>query len=608
MPEVFVIGILCVVCGGVVAQWVAWRFQLPAIVLLFGLGLVLGPILGIVHPSTTIGPFFHPLVSLAVALIVFEGGLALDFKEWKAASAGVLRLTAVALPLNWGLGTLAAHYVGRFSWGAAFLFGAIIVVTGPTVVLPMLRHVKLQPRVAAFLRWEAILNDPMGSILATLVMQVLLLKGADSTSFVLTTAILPKLLIGAAISITLGILPAFGIRFLFTRDLMPEVLKTPVVIALAMAVFALCSQTMEGAGLVAVTVFGMALANLHIRGLADLIRIKESLVVLIVSVLFIVLTADLQRAVLYKLSFPIFVLTLAVLFIVRPLAIYLATLGSNLSWQERTLLGWIAPRGIVAAAVAGVAGIKLQAVNYPNAELITPAVFAIIAATMVLHGFTLKPLAQKLHLALSDEPSLAIIGANDWSSDLATTLHDIGVPVLLVDIYSPALIRAEQHGVSTLQAEILSVYGTEQLEESPADYLLAVTPDTIYNGLVCAHLAPHFGRERVYQLSSGTARMDLYRGLSRDARGKILGEPEWNFSAIESLYGKGWRFEAVEITEENREQISEILMGAMLFLNVRFKVSLTINSAESPSGNDPIIGDVMVLYRAPKVSAKLPSL
>ncbi|QNT78691.1 cation:proton antiporter [Entomobacter blattae] len=599
MHESFVWGLVCVLAGGIGAQWLAWRFRLPAIVLLFTWGLILGPGFGIIHPSENIGPFFRQLVSLAVAIIVFEGGLALDFREWHAASSGVLRLTIVALPLNWVLGTLAAHYVGNFSWGVAFLFGAITVVTGPTVVLPLLRHFKLENRVAAFLRWEAILNDPVGSILASLVMQVLLIHGGRSASFMLTTHILPYLLLGGCVSIVLGILPAFLIRFLFTRDLMPEVLKIPLLLGLALCVYAICSLFMEGTGLVAVTVFGMTLANLHVRGLDDLKRVKESLVVLIVSVLFIVLTADLNRTVLYSLSLPILLLTIAVMFGVRPVAIFFSTMRSGLSWQERTLLGWIAPRGIVAAAVAGVAGIKLREVGYPNAELITPAVFALIAATMVLHGFSLQPLAKLLGLAKPDQPALAIVGASEWSSNLALTLHKIGVPVLLCDSYSIALACAEEEGVPVLRAEILSVYGTEQLEETPVDYLISVTPDSIYNGLVCAHFAPHLGRERVFQVSPGTSRLDLYRGLSRDARGKLLGEPSWNFTSIEALYGQGWRFEALEATEEALASIKQQTSEQMLFLVIRQKTDLWINSVESLSPPDPMIGDLLIVFSDP---------
>lgn len=179
MSNSVLVFLFCVLGGSMLAQWTAWRFRLPAIVLLFSLGLLYGPALEILHPSVMIGSAFHPLVSLAVALIVFEGGLALDFRQLKEAGEGVIRLTLVALPINLILGSMAAHYIGGMGWGPAFLFGSIIVVTGPTVVLPLLRNAKLHPKVAAFLRWEAIVNDPVGAILATLVLEVLLMRPGE---------------------------------------------------------------------------------------------------------------------------------------------------------------------------------------------------------------------------------------------------------------------------------------------------------------------------------------------------------------------------------------------------------------------------------------------
>ncbi|GBQ45873.1 cation:proton antiporter [Komagataeibacter sucrofermentans] len=593
------IGILFVLGGGIAAQWVAWRFKLPAIVLLFALGLICGPGLGILHPATAIGPYFHPLVSMAVAFIVFEGGLALDLRQWRESGEGVLRLTAAALPINWVLGSLAAHYVGHLNWGTAWLFGAIVVVTGPTVVLPLLRHTKLRPRVAAFLRWEAIVNDPIAAILATLMLECLLISSSHTSDASLAAVeIGPHLLFATMFSIGCGILPALLIKFLSARDLLPEILRIPMILAFAMGVAAICNLLMQGAGLMAATVFGMALANLHVTGMSELQRIKESLGVIVVSCLFVLLTADLQRTVLSELSWPIMALTFTVMFVVRPLGIYLSTIGASMSWQERLFVGWIAPRGIVAAAVSGVVGLQLQEAGYAGANMITPAVFALIASTMILHGFSLRPLARALKLTLSDEPALAIMGANAWSTNLARVVHDRGVPVLLVDTYAPALNKAAGLGVPVLRAELLSVEGQESLEERPADYLIATTPDAIYNGLVCARMAPDLGRQRVFQVSPGIARLDLYHGLSRDSRGKVLGEPAWNFSLIDSRYAQGWRFGSY-IADETISEARLTDGPAMLFMIIRKGTAIWVFSAEDAIPAEPAEGDIIVLFMPP---------
>ncbi|GBR15903.1 cation:proton antiporter [Gluconobacter frateurii] len=585
------LGIALTFGAGMLAQWVAWRFRLPAIVLLFTMGLLFGPGLGILHPSETMGWVFRPLVSLLVAIVVFEGGMALDIRQLREAGEGVARLTMLALPINWVLGSLAAHYVAHLEWGTAMLFGAIIVVTGPTVVLPLLRSAKLQPRVAAFLRWEAIVNDPLGAILAAVVLQLMLLH-VDLHTGVFFTHTLPDLLAAATESISAGILPAYLIRYLFTRDMMPEILKTPVLISMALLIFTACNLEMEGAGLVAVTIFGMALTNLHIPGVAELRRIKESMVVLVVSVLFILLTADLHRDVLKHLSIPILMLTLVVLFVVRPVGIFFSTLGTSMPWKERLFVGWIAPRGIVAAAVAGAAGIRLKETGYQSADLIMPAVFAVIAVTMILHGFSLRPIARALKLTLSNDPAIAILGASGWSVDLAACLHREGIPVLLVDNRSSALMPAAQMDIPVLRTELLSQHGQEALEERPADYLIATTGDGIYNGMICGHLAPAMGRERVFQISPGVARLDFYHGLSRDSRGKVLGEPAWNYTLFDTLFEQGWRFTSRVATEANADSFGTD--DNRLDILVSRRTAILIRSAEDPATVMPMAGDLMI--------------
>ncbi|MBN3866364.1 cation:proton antiporter [Gluconobacter kondonii] len=592
------IGIASTFGAGMLAQWVAWRFRLPAIVILFSLGLIFGPGLGILHPSETMGWMFRPLVSLLVALVVFEGGMALDFRQLREAGEGVARLTMLALPINWVLGSLAAHYVAHLEWGTSMLFGAIVVVTGPTVVLPLLRSAKLQPRVAAFLRWEAIVNDPLGAILAAVVLQLMLLR-ADVHAGVFFTHTLPDLLGAIAVALSAGILPAYLIRYLFTRDLMPEILKTPILISMALVVFSLCNLEMGGAGLMAVTIFGMALANLQIPGLTELRRMKESLVVLVVSVLFIMLTADLHRDVLAQLSIPIFALTVVVLFVVRPLGIFLSTLGTSMPWKEKLFVGWIAPRGIVAAAVAGEAGVSLKEAGYQSADLIMPAVFAVIAVTMILHGFSLGPIARRLKLTLSNDPAIAILGSSGWSINFASCLRKAGVPVLLVDNRSSALLPATRQDIPVLRAELLSQHGQESLEERPADYLIATTADGIYNGMVCGHLAPTMGRQRVYQISPGVARLDFYHGLSRDARGKVLGEPAWNYTLFDTLFDQGWRFSATEATEESASMFGND-ENRLDVLVVRRDGGILIRSAEDNDKAVPQPGDYMISMVPPE--------
>ncbi|WP_342111373.1 cation:proton antiporter [Methylobacterium sp. SI9] len=565
--------VLCIVGGGIAAQVLAARLRIPAIVLLLALGFLVGPILGLLHPTHDFGENLRPLIGLAVAIVVFEGGLALDFRELRAAGEGVLRLTAFALPVNFVLGTLAAHLIGGMMWGAASVFGAILVVTGPTVILPLLRHARLERRSAAFLKWEAIVNDPVGAILTAVVIEILVgvPHGADETPAV---ALAFHLAEGVLVASGLGVGFALAVAWSFRRDLVPETLKTPVLLALALVAYVVPNLLMHEAGLIGATVFGIALANRHVPGLAELRRFKEALVVLLVSCLFVVLTADLDLGVLGKLSLPILGLTAAILFAVRPAAIWLATLGSDLTRGERLFVGWIGPRGIVAAAVAGLAGPRLTEAGYTGGDLIQPTVFAVIVATVILHGFSLGPLARRLGLSTATETQrLAIVGASPWASDMVVALHRAGVPVVLIDTYPGALQTARDAGVPTLQAELLSRHAEESLADHPPDHLLAATRDELYNALVCTRLAPEIGRERVYQLAlSADHLLHEDTGVSRDARGKVMGDGSMDFDALAGRHGAGWRFGVVPANAGDRTSALDLLTikadGTVEFLSV----------------------------------------
>ena len=537
MEHTTAIAVLCIAVAGITAQWLAWRLRLPAIVLLFAVGLIVGPGLQIMRPAEMFGNALRPLVGLAVAIIVFEGGLGLTFQELRAAGGGVLRLTTVAVPVSFGLATFAAHMLGGLGWGAAMVFGAITIVTGPTVILPLLRHTKLERRMASFLKWEAIVNDPVGAIVTAVLLAALVARQDKSVGSVALVVIA-----GLAVAVALGIGAAFLIKALFHHDLAPEVLKTPMLLALTFGVYSVSNLVMDEAGLAAATVFGIALANLRITGLSELARFKEALVVLLVSALFIVLTASLNRELLANLSWPIALLTATMVFVIRPLCITLATIGSDLTWQERALASWIAPRGIVAAAIAGVAGAQLAGANYTGGDQVLPAVFCLIAVTMVLHGFTLGPVARRLGLTLGNAPGLAIVGANVWTTDMAEALHQAGVPVLLIDKFPGALASARSRNVPTLQAELLSINGEEAWSEQAVDYLLAATPDQIYNSLVSIRLGPELGRARVFQLGDPEMETDEDEGISRDARGQLLGDPPVPYALFRRRQREGWRF------------------------------------------------------------------
>lgn len=539
MEDTILLLVVGVAVAGVFGQWLGWKLKLPAIIPLLAIGALAGPVAGIIRPSVALGEVMRPAIGMAVAIIVFEGGLNLNLRELRSAGSGVLRLVAVALPLNWVFGTLAAHVVAGMSWPVSVLVGAILVVTGPTVIMPLLRQAKLEPRSASFLKWEAIVNDPIGATITLLVLSFLTLSTTMSTG----DAVLHlawRTLVGGGIAAALGLVVPFGIRTLFRRDLAPEYLKTPILLAGALGVYAAGEAVQPETGLIGATLFGVVLANIDVTGLQELRRFKEALTVFLVSGLFILLTANIDRQTVLMLSWPIAATTLAILFVARPLAIALAMIGAKVSWRERLLVGWIGPRGVVAAAIAGVAGERLAKAGYPDAQLVLPLIFAVIASTVVLHGLSLAPIARRLGLASGGRSGLLIVGASSFTVALGEALREAGVPVLVVDRSALALKAARLAGLQTMRIEVLSVLGEETIDLRDYEHLLAATPDDAYNALVCTRFASELGRERVYQIapdeSSGR------HAASREWRGKIAVDADMVHLRLSDLMQGGAAF------------------------------------------------------------------
>jgi NhaP-type Na+/H+ or K+/H+ antiporter len=544
-----------VAVAGVVAQWLGWRFNVPSILALLLFGLVAGPLTGWVKPSAILGGILSPAIGMAVAIIVFEGGLNLNLRELRTAGSGVIRLVVFALPLNWAFGALIGHYVGGLAWGVAILFGSIIVVTGPTVIMPLLRQAKLEPRSAAFLKWEGIVNDPIGASLTLLILSFLVVLKSQSADVGDLALLAGRTLLGAVAAGVVGMALPFGLRWLFNRDLAPEFLKTPILLAGALGVYAIGEAIEPETGLVGATLFGVVLANIDITGLQELKRFKESLTVFLVSGLFILLTANIDPSSLKHLSWPVAFTTLAILFVARPAAIGIATIGARMTWRERLLVGWIGPRGVVAAAIAGLAEEQLAQAGYPGAVLILPMVFSVIAATVILHSLSLAPLARSLKLASGSPPGLLIVGASPWTVALAQALKTRGVPSLIADPSWEALRPARQIGLTTVRLEILSAVGERMVDLRDLQYLYAATDDDAYNALVCMRFAPDMGRERVHQPPPVVEREHLQ--TSRDWRGKYAPHPPLTHVRLSELIADGYGFVARTNVDAENDQDGE---------------------------------------------------
>lgn len=596
-PTMHITGFIVIVAVlGIGAQWLAWRFRLPAILLLSLAGLAAGPWLGLINPGEQLGAMLNPLVSLLVAFILFEGGMNLRFHELRQAGPGVTRLATVGVVITLFLGSSAARFVGGLSWPVAVLFGAIIVVTGPTVIMPMLRQARLRQRPASLLKWEGIINDPVGALLAVLVFEYFIYRGTGAAVFQVLSGVATAL----AAAVILGIGGGYLLGKAFIRGDVPEFLKAPLTLAYVLLSYVLANQAQHEAGLLATTLLGMTLGNMRLRSVDELRRLKEYVSILMVSGIFVILTANLDPYILSRLDWRSGLLLALVVFAVRPVSVLLSTVGLRMEWRERLLLAWIAPRGIVAVTMAGVFASLMAEQGYPGADLLLPLVVSLVLITVVLHGSTIGWLSRRLGLAAASQNGILVVGASNWSIELALQLKEMEIPVLIADSSWYNLSKARQLGIRTHHGEILSEHAEMSLELNDMGFLLATTTNNAYNSFVCTQYAADFGRTHVFQLPihiDGETENKL--GIKNTLRGVFAFGSSATKEELEHRHHHEWQFHKTRITNgrpyETEQQTTTD--DVLLMLLLRPDGTVLLNSEQFPL--EPAEGDILLSYQAP---------
>ena len=593
---------------GVGAQWLAWRFNFPAIVLMAIAGVLAGPVFGIFTPPGALpgappmealfGDFYRPIIAVAVAVILFEGGLSLNFAELRGLTKGVQRLVFPGVPIAWGLGAVAAYLIGGLSWQVALLFGGIMVVTGPTVIIPLLRQSKLNPRPATLLKWEGIVNDPIGALLAVVVYEFLVFGDQHASPGEIISSILLASLLAGGLGFAIGRFASSSFR----RGWVPEYLKPPVLLALVLICFETANMLQHEAGLLAVTAMGVTIANSRIASINELRLFKENITVVLVSGVFIILTANLTMESIRALDWSVFWLLIAMLFVVRPLSVFLATIGSGLPFKERLLVGWIAPRGIVAVAVASFFGAALLAEGYPDAEMLIPLAFAMVFVTVVMHGFSIGPLAKALGLASRERPGVLIVGASPWSVGLASKLQELEIPIMVADASYRRLKPARLANIPTYYGEILSEVTEHHLDLNRFGYLLAVSGNEAHNALVSTDLAPELGRAAIFQVNARGKDEEDRQALSYTLQGKTFLHSGTPLDELLRHHYGGWIYQRTKLSEEyNPERYQQDLDPDAEIILVMRKDALVFASREAPLKLE--VGDVALAY-IPKPETK----
>lgn len=588
---------------GIGAQWLAWPTGWPAIVLMLAAGFLVGPVFGVMDPDAAFGDLLDPMVTIGVALILFEGGLSLDFRELRHSGEAVWRMTTIGVVVGWIAGALAGHYVAGLAVPVAVLFGGILVVTGPTVVMPLLRQSAIQQRPAAILKWEAIVNDPTGALCAVIAYEYFR-KTAETPDASLLQIVPP--LIGAALFAGLvGFAAAKAIAWSFPRGLVPEYLKVPVLLTTVVGVFVLSNRIEHEAGLVAVTVMGIALANMRVTSLRSIHPFKQNVAVLLVSGIFILLSASLNWQELEYLDprqpegLRIMLFLLALLFVVRPVTVLLSLAFSSVPWNERLFLAWIAPRGIVLVAISGLFALRLNEFGFADGGLLIGLSFAVVVATIVAHGFSLNFVAKLLKVKGDTRPGLLIVGSTPWTIALGKQLDSLKVPVTIVDQSWQRLAAARREGLPTYHGEILNEATGHNLDLTPFQTLVAATDNEAYNALVCNEFAHEVGRDAVYQLGESVEDDDRH-ALPPSIRGRALFESGFGVSDVQERQEQGWVFRKTRLSDEFGFDDAKKALPLTAHMLMLVRESGQLRFFTHAARPDPQPGDTVISFTPPK--------
>lgn len=517
------------------AQWLAWGLRLPAILPLLLLGIVLGPATGVLAPDALFGDLLFPFVSLSVAVILFEGALTLRLDDIREHGIVVRNLVSIGLLVTFAVIAAATAWLLHLPAEIAALIGAVTVVTGPTVISPLLRAVRPVERVDRVLRWEGIIIDPIGAIFAVLVFEFIL--SSRHAGVVLQSALTLGgiVLTGIALGLAGGWLYSQAVK----RSWLPPLLQNFGMLITVMAIYAAANAVEDESGLLAVTVMGIWLANVGGLDLEDVAEFKENLSVILLSAVFVLLAARLDIGELLGFGWPLLGLLAIVQFVARPLSVLLCTAGQGMGWRERLLLGWIAPRGIVAAAVSSLFAIALARQGVASADAIVPVVFAVILGTVIFQSLTGRWIATLLGLRRSRPNKVLIIGANQLGRELGAALTKLEIPVLMVDPVWEHYRLARMESLPSYYGVAQSEHAERVIDPASVDVVLALSPNRHQNAIAVYHFGHLLGEERVFAIRSSRTQTGSHHESAQYRRRQVLFAEDASFHKLSSLLAQG---------------------------------------------------------------------
>ncbi len=532
-------------------QWLAWRLKLPSILFLLLAGIVLGPVVHWLQPDELLGNLLFPFISLSISIILFEGSLSLKWYQIRCHGRAVFNLVTVGVVITTVLTALAAHYLLALSWQMAALFGSITAVSGPTVIVPMLRAVKPTPSVANILRWEGILIDPIGALLAILIFIGIVALHTNAEWTMVVWHFCLTLVLGLGIGLCAGLLLAYLLR----RQWVPDYLQNLTTLSVVMVAFAGADHVAPGAGLFAVTSMGILLTNLPKVHIEEVVGFKENLSLILISTVFIVLAARVNFHHIEDVFGGMIILLVIMQCVIRPVVVFLSTWrNSRLRWQEKCVIAWIAPRGIIAASVAAIFSIQLTEHHIVSAEmsrLLVLLTFIVIIGTVVFQSLTSRPLAHWLKVSEGEARGVLLVGASRFSIALGRALQQLDYPVLLTTTHWHRNRLARMEGLECYYGNPVSEHDDRYLDLFGMGTLLAISSQHDLNTLACLKYQRELGRRHVFIVSTGDVDMPRSQYSQHRAMSQLFAA-QFTYVHLNELVKAGWQVKTTQLTANFR--------------------------------------------------------
>ncbi|USQ15313.1 sodium:proton antiporter (plasmid) [Legionella lytica] len=547
MSETLVLAFSLILITGFLCQWLASYIKVPAILFLLLIGISVGPVFHWLNPDKQLGDLLFPFVSFSVAIILFEGSMTLSFSKVRGLGSVIRNLISWGALITFVSVATCTHLIMNISWSISYLFASLMTVTGPTVIAPMLRILRPNSNISNVLQWEGILIDPIGAILAVLVFEVLISSG-------LAKGIAAGFLVFIKISlmgIFLGLVGGICLGIAFKKYWIPQHLHNFAVLAIIGIIFSSANYLVSESGLLAITIMGVTLANFKKIELEHVLNFKESLSIVLVSCLFIVLSARINLYSFIELGYSALILFLLIQFLIRPLNVYISTWGSDLTMPERHVISWIAPRGIIAAAISSLFAMKLAELNYPDAEKLVPLTFFMIIATIVLQSLTAKTIATKLKVAEPEPQGFLIVGANNVAQAIAMQLKENGFYICLIDEQWDQLNEARMNDLPTLWGNPISQHIEEKINLIQIKQLLIITPYLDLNILTSKHYRSIFSEKNIFSMQTVIPQP----GQNEDKfnfknSGRVLFNSTLTYQDIDKLLAEGAKIKTTTLTDQ----------------------------------------------------------